>query len=176
VLFNISGGEDMTLFEVNEVAENIGRAIDTAADITFGAVIDPTLHDTIRVTLIAAGMEELQTVHLQAIHADSPRPTPQGFGVPTPSIPQQARPISPGNHFEQPQAMPPSAPLPPPTLPRTNSPSLPARPQRSLDDLRGLRSMGRRQETPRMHPKHTDEEGELEADAIDMPPFLKKYT
>jgi cell division protein FtsZ len=156
VLFNISGGEDMTLFEVNEVAENIGRAIDTAADITFGAVIDPTLHDTIRVTLIAAGMEELQTVRLPAIHADSPRPAPQGFGAPSPS-----------------------APLSPPALPQTNpsSPhSLPARPQRSLDDLRGLRSMGRRQETPRIHPKQTDEEGELEADAIDVPPFLKKYT
>jgi len=184
VLFNISGGEDMTLFEVNEVAENIGRAIDTAADITFGAVIDPTLSDTIRVTLIAAGMEELQAIRLPAIHADSPRPTPlhqasQGFGAPTPSVPQQARPIGPGNKFEQPAAMPPSAPPSPPALPRTIPPgphSLPVRPQRSLDDLRGLRSMGRRQETPRMHPKQTDEEGDLEADAIDVPPFLKKYT
>src|SRR5205085_7464760 len=122
VLFNISGGEDMTLFEVNEVAENIGRAIDTAADITFGAVIDPTLHDTIRVTLIAAGMEELQTIRLPAIHVDSPRPaplrqTPQGSSVPTPSLPQQAQPINPGYHFEQPAALPPSAPLSPPTLP-----------------------------------------------------------
>ncbi|HEX4203667.1 MAG TPA: cell division protein FtsZ [Ktedonobacteraceae bacterium] len=58
VLFNISGGEDMTLFEVNEVAERIGAAIDSVADITFGAVIDPTLDDAIRVTLIAAGMED----------------------------------------------------------------------------------------------------------------------
>src|SRR5581483_2185558 len=55
VLFNISGPEDMTLFEVNEVAERIGMAIDSTADITFGAVIDPMLKDTIRVTLIAAG-------------------------------------------------------------------------------------------------------------------------
>lgn len=60
VLFNISGGEDMTLFEVNEVAEYIGNAIDNTADITFGAVIDPTLNDTIRVTLIAAGMQDSQ--------------------------------------------------------------------------------------------------------------------
>mgnify|MGYP002403025513 CR=1 FL=1 len=184
VLFNISGGEDMTLFEVNEVAESIGRAIDTAADITFGAVIDPMLSDTIRVTLIAAGMEELQTVRLPAIHADSPRPAPlrqasQNFGAPAPSLPQQVRPINPGNKFEQPAVMPPSAPLASPALPRTIPPgphNLPARPQRSLDDLRGLRSMGRRQETPRVQSKQTDEEGELEADAIDVPPFLKKYT
>jgi cell division protein FtsZ len=59
VLFNISGGEDMTLFEVNEVAERIGDAIDSVADITFGAVIDPTLTETLRVTLIAAGMDDV---------------------------------------------------------------------------------------------------------------------
>lgn len=58
VLFNISGGEDLTLFEVNEVAERIGDAIDSAADITFGAVVDPSLTETIRVTLIAAGMDD----------------------------------------------------------------------------------------------------------------------
>ena len=66
VLFNISGGEDMTLFEVNEVAERIGAAIDSSADITFGAVIDPTLKDALRVTLIAAGMEERSTVRMSA--------------------------------------------------------------------------------------------------------------
>src|SRR5437764_11208211 len=65
VLFNISGGEDMTLFEVNEVAERISQAIDDMADITFGAVIDPMLKDTIRVTLIAAGIEERSTSRLQ---------------------------------------------------------------------------------------------------------------
>ncbi len=79
VLFNISGGEDMTLFEVNEIAERIGTAIDDAADITFGAVIDPALDDAIRVTLIAAGMEEMPTTRLQAVRLDQPgqirRPT-----------------------------------------------------------------------------------------------------
>src|SRR6266568_3399746 len=76
VLFNISGGEDMTLFEVNEVAERIGQAVDNAADITFGAVVDPSLNDTIRVTLIAAGMEELHTARLPAIRLDQARPMP----------------------------------------------------------------------------------------------------
>jgi cell division protein FtsZ len=179
VLFNISGGEDMTLFEVNEVAEHIGRAIDTAADITFGAVIDPTLHDTIRVTLIAAGMEEPQTVRLPSIHADSPHPTPLRQipqGSPTASTPQQIRPIQPGNNVGQSAAIPPSASLSRPALPGTHSPvahNLPARPQRSLDDLRGLRSMGRRQDASRVQ---TDEERDLAADAVDVPPFLKKYT
>src|SRR5262249_35883607 len=71
VLFNISGGEDMTLFEVNEVAEHIGAAIDDTADIIFGAVIDPGLGDNMRVTLIAAGMEEMHTVRMEAIHLNS---------------------------------------------------------------------------------------------------------
>jgi cell division protein FtsZ len=84
VLFNISGGEDMTLFEVNEVAERIGQAIDDTADITFGAVIDPTLKDTIRVTLIAAGMEERSTASIPAIHLNQPRQTPAHPTPPTP--------------------------------------------------------------------------------------------
>src|SRR5436305_1017892 len=61
VLFKMRAAYDMTLFEVNEVAERIGKAIDSTADITFGAVVDPNLQDTIRVTLIAAGMEEAIT-------------------------------------------------------------------------------------------------------------------
>jgi cell division protein FtsZ len=73
VLFNISGGEDMTLFEVNEVAEYIAAAIDTTADITFGAVVDPSLGDKIRVTLIAASMEGLPTGRISAIHLEHRR-------------------------------------------------------------------------------------------------------
>src|SRR5579859_5677149 len=75
VLFNISGGDDLTLYEVNEIAERIGEAIDHTADITFGAVIDPALTDTIRVTLIAAGMEEAYTNRLEAVRIYQARPT-----------------------------------------------------------------------------------------------------
>src|SRR2546430_9979066 len=89
VLFNISGGEDMTLFEVNEVAERISQAIDDMADITFGAVIDPMLKDTIRVTLIAAGMEERSTSRIPAIHLNQPRSTP---GSSTPAVPPNPPP------------------------------------------------------------------------------------
>src|SRR2546421_5588943 len=89
VLFNISGGEDMTLFEVNEVAERIPQAIDDMADITFGAVIDPMLKDTIRVTLIAAGMEERSTSRIPAIHLNQPRSTP---GSSTPAVPPNPPP------------------------------------------------------------------------------------
>jgi len=80
VLFNISGGEDMTLFEVNEVAELIGGAIYDGADITFGAVIDPSLNDMIRVTLIAAGMPEARTAQVPAMHLEQPQQRPSGGG------------------------------------------------------------------------------------------------
>ncbi len=91
VLFNISGGNDMTLFEVNEVAERIRDAIDDTADITFGAVVDPTLADTIRVTLIAAGMQATSTLHLPAVRLDSSRPPASN---PAPAIPVAPYPAS----------------------------------------------------------------------------------
>jgi cell division protein FtsZ len=57
ILLNISGGEDLSLFEVNEVAEIVNRAADPEANIIFGAVVDGTLGDQIRVTVVAAGFE-----------------------------------------------------------------------------------------------------------------------
>ena len=55
VLFNISGGNDLTLFEINEAAEIIHQAADAEANIIFGANIDEDLNDEVRVTVIATG-------------------------------------------------------------------------------------------------------------------------
>lgn len=55
VLFNITGGPDLTLWEVNEAAQVIHKAADPEANIIFGAVIDPELTGEIRITLLAAG-------------------------------------------------------------------------------------------------------------------------
>ncbi len=57
VLLNISGGVDLGLFEVNEAAEIIASAADPEANIIFGAVIDDSLGDELRVTVIASGFE-----------------------------------------------------------------------------------------------------------------------
>jgi cell division protein FtsZ len=57
ILLNISGGEDLSLFEVNEVAEVVNHAADPDANIIFGAVIDTSLGDQLRVTVVAAGFE-----------------------------------------------------------------------------------------------------------------------
>ena len=57
VLFNITGGMDMTLFEVNEAADIISRAAHPEANIIFGAVQDPNYDGRVKITVIATGFE-----------------------------------------------------------------------------------------------------------------------
>ena len=55
VLFNVVGGSDLSLFEVNEAAEVIRQAVDPDANIIFGVAHDPAMDKEIRITLIATG-------------------------------------------------------------------------------------------------------------------------
>ncbi|HEX2236162.1 MAG TPA: cell division protein FtsZ [Actinomycetota bacterium] len=57
VLINIAGGSDLGLFEVNEAANVITKAAHPDANIIFGTVVDDTLGDEVRVTVIAAGFD-----------------------------------------------------------------------------------------------------------------------
>jgi cell division protein FtsZ len=57
VLINVTGGSDMTLFEVHEAASVIQEAADEEANIIFGTVIDPRMKDEIKVTVIATGFD-----------------------------------------------------------------------------------------------------------------------
>jgi cell division protein FtsZ len=57
VLLSIAGGSDLGLFEVNEAAETVANAAHPEANIIFGAVIDDSLSDEIRVTVIATGFD-----------------------------------------------------------------------------------------------------------------------
>lgn len=57
VLFNVTGGPDLSLHEVNQAAEIIQRAAHPEANIIFGAVIDESLKDEIRITVIATGFD-----------------------------------------------------------------------------------------------------------------------
>jgi cell division protein FtsZ len=58
VLFNIAGGSDLTMFEVDEAAKIIAASADADANIIFGAVIKPELADQVRITVIATGFDE----------------------------------------------------------------------------------------------------------------------
>ncbi len=57
VLINITGGPDMTLFEVDEAANHIRREVDAEATIIFGSAIDDRMEGIMRVSVVATGME-----------------------------------------------------------------------------------------------------------------------
>ncbi len=66
ILLNVTGGPDLTLFEVSEVAEYVTQAISPEANIIFGAVIHPRPEAELRVTLIATGMPDAAVPAAQA--------------------------------------------------------------------------------------------------------------
>ncbi|MDQ2816651.1 MAG: cell division protein FtsZ [Candidatus Eremiobacteraeota bacterium] len=55
VIFNIYGGSDLSMYEVNEAAEQISKAVDPDAEVIFGATIDERLQNEVRVTVLATG-------------------------------------------------------------------------------------------------------------------------
>ena len=57
ILFNVTGGTDLTLFDVNDAAEIIRKTAHPEANIIFGAVINESMSDTINITVIATGFD-----------------------------------------------------------------------------------------------------------------------
>jgi cell division GTPase FtsZ len=57
LLINITGGEDMTLFEVDQAANRIREEVDEEANIIFGSAIDSSLNGRIRVSVVATGID-----------------------------------------------------------------------------------------------------------------------
>jgi cell division protein FtsZ len=78
VLFNITGGNDLTMFEVDEAARVISNSADTDANIIFGSVIKADLNDQIKITVVATGFDEARARLAQFSH---PRPEPTLQGV-----------------------------------------------------------------------------------------------
>ena len=76
VLINITGGSDMTLFEVDEAANRIGDEVDSDANIIFGSTMDPSLEGKLRVSVVATGIE--------ADAVAKPRPVLKVYSRPTP--------------------------------------------------------------------------------------------
>ncbi|WP_253188285.1 cell division protein FtsZ [Leptolyngbya sp. 'hensonii'] len=75
VVFNITGGSDLTLHEVNSAAETVYEVVDPNANIIFGAVIDERLHGEIRITVIATGFNGPVSTAQPAGMASILRPT-----------------------------------------------------------------------------------------------------
>ncbi|HEY3027167.1 MAG TPA: cell division protein FtsZ [Pyrinomonadaceae bacterium] len=72
VLINITGGPDLTLYEVNEASSIIREAADEDATIIFGAVIDETMRDEMKITVIATGFAR-ETIAMTSSPASVPQ-------------------------------------------------------------------------------------------------------
>ncbi|HEY1794599.1 MAG TPA: cell division protein FtsZ [Stellaceae bacterium] len=108
VLINITGGLDMTLFEVDEAANRIREEVDPDANIIFGSTFDEKLQGKMRISVVATGIDaELSpkgdSRPLFTARADTPAPT---TGYTQPILTQNAAPRSEG-----------AAPAPPPQGP-----------------------------------------------------------
>ncbi|TBL78163.1 cell division protein FtsZ [Paenibacillus thalictri] len=76
VLLNITGGANLSLYEVNEAADIVATASDAEVNMIFGAVIDERLKDEIMVTVIATGFEHRGVVPLNRKQGGTSQPEP----------------------------------------------------------------------------------------------------
>ena len=93
ILINITGGPDLTLFEVNEASTLIQEAAHEDANIIFGSVIDANFVDEVRITVIATGFDRA-VAHLEdpMAHAPIERKRATQIAMPYTGIPTAARP------------------------------------------------------------------------------------
>ncbi|WP_375485204.1 cell division protein FtsZ [uncultured Jatrophihabitans sp.] len=110
VLMSIYGGSDLGLFEINEAATLVAEAAHPEANIIFGAVIDDTLGDEVKVTVIAAGFDSGQLpykkVDIRHEPAAQSRRSVPAHAASTPNAaaaqPQQPRPYEPAGQYGTP--------------------------------------------------------------------------
>ena len=120
VLINITGGPDMTLFEVDEAANRIGEEVDPDANIIFGSTMDSSLEGKMRVSVVATGID--------AIAETQPRPVLKVYSAPQKLIrtkeaeaPVEEAPDMPATAWE-PAAESPAEAVMEPVIPETPAP------------------------------------------------------
>jgi len=72
VLFNITGGEDLTMNEVDEAAKIIAEAADPDANIIFGTTIDENLKESVKITVVATGFDPVKAQMRQFVSHPKP--------------------------------------------------------------------------------------------------------
>jgi len=85
IVFNITGGGDLTLHEVNAAAETIYEVVDPNANIIFGAVIDESMQGEVKITVIATGFSGEPAKVATAPVRTSVKPSRPPLSVPTPT-------------------------------------------------------------------------------------------
>ncbi len=183
ILINITGGPDLTLFEVNEASTLIQEAAHEDANIIFGSVIDANLTDEVRITVIATGFDAATSVMVQVpgrsfgsgiVGAPRPRQTTLpylagagGAPPPAPSLPQLPTTILPPPVVEQKmQGVVREAPL---MRPDQTPVTVPMRQERSDRSDRTLSS----REMPVVSPRLAETFSGTEETELDIPAFLR---
>ncbi len=109
VLINITGGLDMTLFEVDEAMARIRREVDEEVNIIFGSAIDETMNGRVRVSVVATGIDVASMgaamnpggPRLAVVNQAAPAPAPAAARTPSgplgaPVVPTPRRPVQVG--------------------------------------------------------------------------------
>jgi len=120
VLLNVTGAEEnLSMYEVNEASNAIHEVVNDQANIIWGAAVDNTMGDTVRVTVIATGFDTQEEIGVQQVPQQQAKvpPTPvmpNLFGsAPTTQVPSQpSQPVQPGQ-AQQPQQPQPQQPVEP---------------------------------------------------------------
>jgi cell division protein FtsZ len=160
VLLSIAGGSDLGLFEINEAASLVQDAAHEEANIIFGTVIDDSLGDEVRVTVIAAGFDSTPSVIPPSVGAErrpsrtladatagerrAPGQPPAGPGPSAPGAPSAHAP------HEAPTDVYPAVPSQPGPYTPSTPPAAPAPAPRASRPF------------------------ELDEDDVDVPPFMKR--
>ncbi|MEZ4510987.1 MAG: cell division protein FtsZ [Chloroflexota bacterium] len=100
ILFNVTGGPNLSLYEVNQAAAIIRETADPDANMIFGAVIDENMGDELRITVIATGFERQQMTRRQLLQQQYGRTTPE----PRPQVEMDERPFEPATSSRQVEA------------------------------------------------------------------------
>jgi len=145
ILFNIIGGPDMTMIEVDEAARIISEAADADANIIFGAAINEKLVDQMKITVIATGFDEARSRLANMMSRN--RPVYTGSPITTGIVsekPKTGRPITAAKISEEsqiPSEQPESTDQTPPVSPQ---PPYPDGPQEEEDwDIPAFLRQGR---------------------------------
>ena len=114
VLINFTGGANMRLTEIEEAASLVERAAHESVNLIFGAVIDPSMEDEIKITVVATGFGESaqQYGDLNAAALDAPRartPEVPVLRASPPPLPPEVTAAAPGRVFEIAASLPPVA-------------------------------------------------------------------
>jgi cell division protein FtsZ len=71
VLISITGGDALTLFEVDEAASRIRHEVDDDANLIVGATVDPALNDLVRISVVATGIDQAVNFQIVGMSAQS---------------------------------------------------------------------------------------------------------